>query len=803
MKTQILTTCTAAFLLGGLSQANAQDTKPNIIFIMADDLGYGDISCNNPDSKISTPNIDRLAANGIRFTDAHSGAALSTPTRYGVLTGRYSFRSRLKSGVLGADAAPLIENNQLTVGKFLQQNGYNTACFGKWHLGIDFPKKNGSIDYTAKFANGPITRGFDYYYGVNVNNSTFFIENDSAVVPPSVPKPEGMFGGEGMMAPGWTFENSMPTFKDKAIDYIKNTSGKRDTEKPFFIYFAATTPHTPIAPIDEFKGTSGAHLIGDFIQQFDWEVGQIMKALEDEGIADNTLIIFTSDNGPMHWDGTNMQGGSNSIFKHGHNPSYIFRGKKSDIWEAGHRVPFVAHWPEQIPANTVSDEIISLVDFMGTCAGIVGKELPKGAGEDSHNILPALKAENQEPIRKELLNYSGGGKFALRQGDWKLILAGGSGGFTAPKSDEDAAALGLPPIQLYNLAEDIAEENNLQAQYPEKVKEMTAIIDSIRYGKATEVKGDIHADYMLEFNSNDANSYVDCGSKPEFTSPNFTVELWFSVTDLSNGTTLLSNGGTVGKQNQGYTLKVNKAESRVDASVGIGNHSWVNCKGEGKTITFNTWNHVAMVHDGSKVDIYLNGELNSSTTLEAPIVASTKKLYMAEHPSFSNRKFGGYLSDVRIWSVARTEEEINSTMNQFLKGNEPGLVANWQLNQSEGTTVTDLTGKHNATKNSGATWRQNQKKVPSTNIGNPVNQENTIEVWPSVIEPGGILHIRTGAEKLDGNICIFSSTGQLVYTTHIKNTSLNNIKVENLPPGSYILSAGSASGQKINRFVIK
>jgi len=300
-----------------------------------------------------------------------------------------------------------------------------------------------------------------------------------------VPKPDGMYGGKGLMAPGWAYENLMPTFTEKTIDYIKNTSGKRDPNKPFFIYLAAPVPHTPIAPIDAFKGTSKAHLIGDYIQQLDWHVGQIMQALKDQGLLENTLVIFTSDNGPMFWDGENMQGGPNAIFKYGHNPSGPLRGKKSDIWEAGHRVPYVVQWPGQIPANTVNNEMISLIDFMATCAGILGKDLPKGAGEDSYNILPAYKAQNTTPIRNELLNYSGKGKFALRKGEWIFILAGGSGGFTAPQNDEDAAKLGWPSVQLYNLKEDLGEAKNLQDLYPEKVKEMTQLIDSIRNsGKA-------------------------------------------------------------------------------------------------------------------------------------------------------------------------------------------------------------------------------------------------------------------------------------------------------------------------------
>ena len=491
MKTQTIKSCvTTALCLAGVANAAAQgiQSKPNIVFILADDLGYGDVSCYNPDGKISTPNIDRIASNGIRFTDGHAGAALSTPSRYSLLTGRYSFRSRLQSGVLGNDAEALIEANRVTVGSFLQANGYNTAAFGKWHLGLTWAKSGGAIDYSGKITNGPITRGFDHFFGINVNNSTFFIDDDTTPEAPTVPKPAGMYGGAGMMVPGWTYENMMPTFTTKAIEYIKNTTNKRDINKPFFIYFAAPVPHTPIAPIDEFKGTSNAHLIGDFIQQLDAEVGMVIQALEEQGVLDNTLIIFSSDNGPMFWDGSNMQGGTNSIFKWGHNPSGPLRGKKSDIWEAGHRVPFVAQWPGHIPANTVSNEMVTQVDFMATCAAILGVDLPAGAGEDSYNMLPALEAKNTPSIRKELLNVSGGGGLALRKGDWKLILAGGSRGFTPPQSDADAAALGLPPVQLYNLSDDIAEpdKKNLftNADYQRKVKEMTAIIDSIKIGKS-------------------------------------------------------------------------------------------------------------------------------------------------------------------------------------------------------------------------------------------------------------------------------------------------------------------------------
>ncbi|MCK4749095.1 MAG: arylsulfatase, partial [Bacteroidales bacterium] len=330
----------------------------------------------NPDSKISTPNLDLLAQEGITFTDAHSGSAVCTPTRYGILTGRYCWRSPLKSEVLWPWDSPLIEPDQLTVGDFLKQQGYTTACIGKWYLGWEWPTFDGSlindeipigkwdaairdplaerIDFSAQIKNGPVTRGFDFYFGDDVPNFPpyCFIENNRTIGIPSMNKPDSMYGAPGPMLEGWSLEDVMPALTRKAVDYIKAGAGEglfqKAEGKPFFLYFPLTAPHTPIAPATDFQGKSDAGAYGDFVQEVDWTVGQIMKTLEVEGLAENTLVIFTSDNGSPGRDGTDMDGAVNSIRKYGHNPSYIYRGIKTEIWEGGHHVPFIARWPGKI-----------------------------------------------------------------------------------------------------------------------------------------------------------------------------------------------------------------------------------------------------------------------------------------------------------------------------------------------------------------------------------------------------------------------------------------------------------------------
>lgn len=482
----------SSFLMPSVfAAADSRKEYPNIIFILADDMGYGDLACQNPESKIPTPNLDRLAAEGMRFTDAHSPSAVCSPTRYGILTGRYCWRSRLKSGVLRPWDKPLIEPDRLTVAQLLKDVGYHTACIGKWHLGWEWPTRDGkplnnksagsSVDFTKAIGGGPTAAGFDYYFGDDVPNYPpyCFIENDRTVGMPSVMKPQSMFGNAGVMLEGWKLDAVMPAITRKAVEFIK-TRVRDPQVKPFFLYFALTAPHTPIAPAKEFQGKSQAGAYGDYVFQVDHAVGQILRAVERAGIANNTLLIFTSDNGSPGRDGTNMSGPLNSVRKYEHNPSRPWRGIKADAWEGGHRIPFLARWPGHIPAGCASSELICQIDFMATVAAILGKELPADAGQDSYNLLGVLKERAlKTPLREAVVHHSGGGLFCIRQGKWKLIMGLGPGGFSGgirkPKPGE-------PEGQLYDLKADPAEEWNLYERHSEIVQKLSALLE--RYKKS-------------------------------------------------------------------------------------------------------------------------------------------------------------------------------------------------------------------------------------------------------------------------------------------------------------------------------
>jgi arylsulfatase A-like enzyme len=483
--------------------ALAGENRPNIVFILADDMGYGDVACQNPESKIPTPNLDRLATQGIRFTDAHSPSAVCSPTRYGILTGRYAWRTQLQKSVLWPWDSPLIEEDRLTVGDLLQEAGYDTACIGKWHLGWEWLTTDGSryndinplghankdaslafskkVDFSKPIGGGPITRGFEYYFGDDVPNFTpyCFIENDRLLGNPTAHYDGSPFGWAGPMVEGWKFEAVMPALTERAVEYIKAKPGQspfsRNEDKPFFLYFPLTAPHTPIAPADEFIGKSQAGRYGDFVFEVDWTVGQVMKALEETGQAENTLLIFTSDNGSPARDGTDMNGAPRSVCQYGHNPSYIFRGIKADIWEGGHRVPFIARWPGKVPSDATNEETICSIDLMATCAALIDKELPKDAGGDSCDILPALLGKRSEsPLREATIHHSIQGMFAIRQGKWKLILGKGSGGWSEKGEEGD------PPVQLYDMEADVGETNNLHAEYPEVVARLTALLEGVK-----------------------------------------------------------------------------------------------------------------------------------------------------------------------------------------------------------------------------------------------------------------------------------------------------------------------------------
>ncbi len=455
--------------------APANSGKPNIVFIMADDLGYGDLGCNNQASKVPTPNMDRLAAEGIRFTDAHSGSAVCTPTRYGVMTGRYSWRTHLKRWTLHGYSPSLIEPGRLTVASLLKRHGYATGCVGKWHLGLGAAKKT---DYDKPLRPGPTTVGFDYFFGIPASLDMapyVFVENDRPVEAPTVHiersehrrKGGGGFWRAGAIAPGFRHIDVLPTLTRKAVEFIE-TQAKRSPGKPFFLYLPFSAPHTPWMPTEAFRGKSKAGYYGDFAAQVDDAVGQVVGALDRLKLRDNTLVIMTSDNG-AHW-----QPGDKKKFDHLAN--YRFRGQKADIWEGGHHVPFVARWPGRIAKGTTSDQVVCLNDLLATAAAIVGEALPGNAGEDSYNILPALLGQDGgKPIREAIVHHSGNGVFAIRQGSWKLILGRGSGGFSEPRSVKPKP--GEPAGQLYNLADDLAETRNLYQQRPEIVKRLSALLE--------------------------------------------------------------------------------------------------------------------------------------------------------------------------------------------------------------------------------------------------------------------------------------------------------------------------------------
>ncbi len=479
----------AVFLLTlAVDVVNAGDArKPNLVFILADDLGIGDPGCYNQKSKIPTPNIDRLAAGGMRFTDAHSGSGVCSPTRYGILTGRYAWRSRLKQGVLWGYSRALIEPERLTVAEMLKDHGYHTACVGKWHLGFQAPDLDAkdappahavlpgdhrhAVQYDQTLRPGPSTEGFDYFFGIPASldmEPYVYVENDRVTEAPTARVEKSLHrrqGGNGFwragpIAPSFKHEEVLPTISDKAVAWLERQSA----EAPFFLYFPLTAPHTPWVPTKDYAGRTQVGHYGDFVAQVDAVVGRVMETLDKKGLTENTLLIVTSDNG-SHWP-------VNDVEKWGHAANLHYRGQKSDIWEGGHRVPFLARWPGRVEAGSTCDETICLVDLMATAAALVGQELPADAAEDSYNLLPVLRGEERtKPLRPATVHHSGSGTFAIRQGRWKLILDNlGSGGFTAPNKAPPPA--GGPQGQLYDLQRDPSETNNLYEKHPDIVEQL-------------------------------------------------------------------------------------------------------------------------------------------------------------------------------------------------------------------------------------------------------------------------------------------------------------------------------------------
>tara|TARA_R110000868_G_scaffold411085_1_gene701749 strand:- start:2471 stop:4075 length:1605 start_codon:yes stop_codon:yes gene_type:complete len=475
--------------------------KPNIIIIYTDDQGYGDVGALNPDAKFRTPNIDKLANEGMVFTDGHSSDAVCTPSRYSLLTGRYSWRTSLKKGVLGADGPCLIEKDRMTIASLLRDNGYNTAMVGKWHLQMEFQGSLGKDrDWSKPYTDGPIEKGFDYFFGIPASMNygiLTYLENDRVLDPPvlwtkkkddekprsygnrinpaayRMTPPYEKEGGKGWVeaAPSFNDELVLKTLANKAVEYIDESSKEAKNGKPFFLYLPLTSPHLPHCTHPDFQGRSNCGNYGDFMEETDYRVGQVLDALKANGIEDNTLVIFSSDNGAE----------TNYVIQlddYDHFSSLNFKGGKRDIYEGGHRVPFLMRWPALIKAGSETNVPVCQTDYMATIADIIGVKLPDNAGEDSYSLLPILKGETyNEKVRGPVIHHSVTGDFAIRDGKWKLNMLRGSGGSLEPRFIQPKEGEAL--FELYNMEIDPGETTNLYFEQPKVVKSLTKKITKI------------------------------------------------------------------------------------------------------------------------------------------------------------------------------------------------------------------------------------------------------------------------------------------------------------------------------------
>lgn len=446
--------------------------QPNVVFVLCDDLGYGDVQCLNPENgKIPTPAVDRLAREGMIFTDAHSGSSVCSPTRYGLMTGRYSWRTRLQKGVVQGFNPCLIAEDRPTVASFLKEQGYHTGIVGKWHLDFQYTnpetgtvlKRKGKKTLApigSKIPDGPVDRGFDYYHGFHhAGDMKGVIENDTVIAHDDE-------------------INMLPRITRKAVEYIDERA--KTSEQPFFLYVPYGSPHNPIVPTKEWQGKSGLNAHADFVMQTDDGFGEILDALDRNGFTENTVVIFSSDNG------TSKSAGISELQSMGHFPSANLRGSKADLWDGGHRVPFVVRWPKEIEAGSTSDQLICLTDFLATCADVLGTTLPEASAEDSVSFLPALKGEPIVSTRSGVIHHSISGHFGYREGQWKLLLARGSGGWSAP-NEKAAMKVDAPIAQLYNLDADPGETTNLYESHPEIAERLLKLLkEDVNRGRSTD-----------------------------------------------------------------------------------------------------------------------------------------------------------------------------------------------------------------------------------------------------------------------------------------------------------------------------
>lgn len=475
-------------LLSIYSLAQAESSKPNIVILYADDMGVADVSYGNKDAKIQTPNIDRLASRGMTFSDGHSSSGICTPSRFALLTGQHHWRRF--HGIVNAFGSSVFKPDDFTIAKMLKQQGYRTGCFGKWHLGWDFeairkPGEDGknktaasSYDWTKRFPDGPPDQGFDRYFGDGTINFPPYcwIDNDRFATIPTKPvmKSKPLAGGgsfrPGPMAESWNPYDILPTITQKTVEWIE----EQKADQPFFAYLAFNSPHYPIVPNKEFHGKSKAGYYGDFMIETDAMVGKVMAALEKNGFAKNTIVIFTADNGAENL-------GFDRLEKFDHWSSGKFRGLKRDLYEGGHRVPFIVSWPGKIKEGSRSNEVVSQVDFAATFAEITGYQLNNKEAIDSYNLLPVLKGEEySSPLRVATVQNTAKGKYALRQGDWVLINT--STGAAQKEKKEYLEHFGLTtypketPGLLFNLKDDPRQSKNIYKQHPDKVASMSKLL---------------------------------------------------------------------------------------------------------------------------------------------------------------------------------------------------------------------------------------------------------------------------------------------------------------------------------------
>ncbi|MDX2445010.1 MAG: arylsulfatase [Bacteroidales bacterium] len=474
--------------------------KPNIIIIYADDMGYGDLNCQNPNSKIPTPNLDKLASEGMRFTDAHSSSGICSPSRFALLTGTYHWRRQ--HGIVGPFGKPFFKDTDITLAQILKTKGYTTACIGKWHLGWDWEFKNEpsgeimqwgkmrkvylpkDIDWSKPVAGGPLDRGFDYYFGDGTINFPPYawVENDRIVEVPTEELDINNIGFDtkegswefrpGPAVQGWNPYDVLPTLTQKTIEWIK----RHDEEQAFFLYFALPSPHAPIIPNDEFDGKSQAGGYGDFMVQTDWVAGQILKTIKEKGLEENTIIIFSADNGTESYAWERAE-------NYGHFSMGDFRGLKRDVWEGGHHVPFIIKWPGKVEAGSISNEVISQLDIMATLARITGIDLPKNAAPDSYDFLPVIKGEKyKSPIREATVHNTYENKWGIRKGKWLYINDQSGGHRDMPESFKKLIGYTdfNTPGLLFNMEDDSEQRINLFEKYPEKIIEMDNLLHEYR-----------------------------------------------------------------------------------------------------------------------------------------------------------------------------------------------------------------------------------------------------------------------------------------------------------------------------------